>query len=59
VRDPARGETLPPTSLIEAEATNPETLSGLMDGIDLVVSALGITRQADGLSYAKWISGPT
>ncbi|MEM9786243.1 MAG: SDR family oxidoreductase [Pseudomonadota bacterium] len=37
--------------LIVAEATKPETLQGHMKGVDLVVSALGITRQADGLGY--------
>ena len=37
--------------LIEAEATQPDTLEGVMDGVDLVVSALGITRHADGLGY--------
>lgn len=51
VRDRGRAEDLDADVLIEAEATRPETLSGVMDGIDLVVSALGITRQADGLSY--------
>ncbi|GAB5390247.1 MAG: SDR family oxidoreductase [Alphaproteobacteria bacterium] len=39
------------TALVEAEATRPETLQGAMDGVDLVISALGITRQRDGLSY--------
>lgn len=53
VRDRRRAEDLDADVLIEAEATNPETLSGVMDGIDLVVSALGITRQADGLSYEE------
>ncbi|MGI3166349.1 SDR family oxidoreductase [Pseudooceanicola sp. 200-1SW] len=38
---------------VEAEATRPETLRGVMDGIDLVVSSLGITRQADGLGYRE------
>ena len=37
--------------LVEAEATRPDTLSGITDGIELVVSALGVTRQADGLGY--------
>ncbi|MCF2905082.1 SDR family oxidoreductase [Octadecabacter sp. CECT 8868] len=37
--------------VIEAEATWPESLSGTMEGIDLVVSALGITRQTDGVGY--------
>ena len=37
--------------LLVAEATWPESLNGTMTGIDLVVSALGITRQADGVGY--------
>jgi uncharacterized protein YbjT (DUF2867 family) len=52
VRDRRRAQTLDADRLIEAEATRAETLSGVMEGIDLVVSALGITRQSDGLSYA-------
>lgn len=53
VRDRARARAtdLTADALVEAEATRPETLSGIMAGVDLVVSALGITRQADGLSY--------
>jgi uncharacterized protein YbjT (DUF2867 family) len=51
VRDRRRAENLDADVLREAEATRPETLSGVMDGAGLVVSALGITRQADGLSY--------
>ena len=51
VRDRRRAENLDADTLIEAEATRRETLSRAMDGADLVVSALGITRQADGLSY--------
>lgn len=37
--------------LVQAEATDPETLRGIMAGVDLVVSALGLTRQTDRLSY--------
>ena len=33
------------------EITKPETLRGLCDGIDLVFSSIGITRQRDGLSF--------
>ncbi|MCR9193322.1 MAG: SDR family oxidoreductase [Hyphomonas sp.] len=33
------------------EATDPETLVGACDGVSLVVSAIGITRQRDGLTY--------
>ncbi|WP_425049500.1 SDR family oxidoreductase [Psychromarinibacter sp. S121] len=50
VRDTARAEELADV-LVEAEATRPETIRGIMDGVDLVVSSLGITRQADGLGY--------
>lgn len=50
VRNPARAVGLADL-VIKAEATQPETLKGVMDGIDLVVSSLGITRQADGLGY--------
>lgn len=53
VRDRQRAKTLDADTLIEARATCPETLTGGMKGIDLVVSALGITRQADGLSYRE------
>ncbi|MDJ0994921.1 MAG: SDR family oxidoreductase [Dinoroseobacter sp.] len=49
--DAARASGLEASELFEGEATNPETLHGIMDGADLVVSALGITRQRDGLTY--------
>ncbi|WP_425071005.1 SDR family oxidoreductase [Sagittula sp. S175] len=51
IRDAPRAGDLAADTLVEAEATRAETLTGLMEGADLVVSALGITRQADGLSY--------
>ena len=51
VRDAHRAQGLDADDLIEAQATRPHTLAGSMDGVDLVVSALGITRQADGLGY--------
>lgn len=51
VRDKRRAGNLDADVLIEAEATRPETLAGVLDGVDLVISALGITRQADGQSY--------
>ena len=51
IRDAPRASDLAADTLVEAEATRAETLTGLMEGADLVVSALGITRQADGLSY--------
>jgi len=35
----------------QGEATNPESLIGICSDVDIVISALGITRQRDGLSY--------
>lgn len=35
------------------ELTRPETLRGLMDGIDIVVSSVGISRQRDGLTFEQ------
>lgn len=37
--------------VLRGEATRIETLDGLLSGADLVISALGLTRQADRLSY--------
>ncbi|WP_424987089.1 SDR family oxidoreductase [Microbulbifer sp. S227A] len=51
VRDAGRAGELAADRMVEAQATRPETLAGAMSGADLVVSALGITRQRDGLSY--------
>lgn len=52
VRDCAQAKGLADLS-VEAEATQTETLKGIMDGVDLVVSSLGITRQKDGLGYRE------
>lgn len=51
VRSRSRAGDLQADTMIEAEATRPETLTGAMDRADLVISALGITRQTDGLTY--------
>lgn len=51
VRDAARARDLDADQLVVAEATQPESLEFVMEGADLAISALGITRQADGLSY--------
>ena len=37
--------------LFIGEATDPDSIDGLCDGIDIVFSSLGITRQKDGLTY--------
>lgn len=49
----ARLQGVPADQLVEAEATRPETLKGRLDGADLVVSSLGLTRQRDGLGYRE------
>ena len=33
------------------EVTSPETLEGICDGVDAVISSIGITRQQDGYTY--------
>lgn len=35
------------------EVTKPETLEGMLDGIDLVFSSIGISRQRDGLTFEQ------
>lgn len=35
------------------ELTKPETLKGMMDGIDVVFSCVGISRQRDGLTFEQ------
>lgn len=37
--------------LFIGEVTDPESLAGVCDGIDVVFSSVGITRQKDGLTY--------
>lgn len=51
VRDIERAGDLAADRLVEAQATRPETLAGVIDGADAVVSSIGITRQTDGLTY--------
>lgn len=35
------------------EITKPETLSGMLDGIDAIYSSVGISRQRDGLTFEQ------
>ncbi|MEM8497373.1 MAG: SDR family oxidoreductase [Pseudomonadota bacterium] len=35
------------------EVSEPETLNGMLDGIDLVFSSIGISRQRDGLTFEQ------
>lgn len=51
VRKTAQVAPIAADQLVEAQATDPLTLRGIMAGADLVVSCLGITRKSDGLSY--------
>jgi uncharacterized protein YbjT (DUF2867 family) len=44
-------ERAPNLEVVEAQVTQPETLQGICDGIDAVISTVGITRQKDGLTY--------
>lgn len=41
----------PFVEIIEAEVTQPESIAGLMDDTDIVISTVGITRQKDGFTY--------
>ena len=47
----AKRAGIKPDEVVVASATDPQQLRGIMEGAELVVSALGITRQRDGLSY--------
>jgi uncharacterized protein YbjT (DUF2867 family) len=51
VRNATRTAPIAADQLVEAQAIDPASLNGVMAGADLVVSSLGITRQADGLDY--------
>jgi len=44
-------EFQPDIDIFEAEVTNARSLINCCDGVDIVISSLGITRQQDGLSY--------
>lgn len=51
VRCSAQAKPIAADQLVEAQATDVASISGVMAGTDLVVSSLGITRQKDGLDY--------
>lgn len=51
VRKATQAAPIAADQLVELQATQPATLKGVMAGVDLVVSSLGITRQTDSLSY--------
>lgn len=37
--------------IFEGQVTNPKSITGCCNGIDIVISTIGITRQKDGLTY--------
>lgn len=37
--------------VVECQVTQPETLTRICEGVEIVISSLGITRQKDGLTY--------
>lgn len=37
--------------VLQAEVTNPDSLTGIFDDVEAIISTVGITRQRDGLSY--------
>jgi uncharacterized protein YbjT (DUF2867 family) len=53
VRNPSKFEMfeIPINKLVQAEVTNKSTLKNCCDGVDVVISSVGITKQTDGLSY--------
>ena len=50
-RRPTPEEEVPGVCWTVVQVTDPSSIQGCMDGAHLVVSALGITRQRDGLTY--------
>ncbi len=40
-----------PAEIVQAEITDPESIEGCCNGVDVVISTVGITRQKDGLTY--------
>lgn len=50
-RSPDKTAALDADETFVGQITEPGSLRGIADGIDIVVSAIGITRQKDGLTY--------
>lgn len=53
IRNPSKlkSANVSPRQIIEAQLTDAQSLSGCCEGIDTVISTVGITRQKDGLNY--------
>jgi uncharacterized protein YbjT (DUF2867 family) len=41
----------PNLEIVEAQVTQPDSLKGICNNVDIVISTVGITRQKDGLTY--------
>ncbi len=50
-KEKLQAKGLATANIMVGEVTQPETLRGIMEGIDTVISTVGITRQKDGLTY--------
>ncbi|MEM6723858.1 MAG: SDR family oxidoreductase, partial [Bacteroidota bacterium] len=56
VRNSKKLEDLAPSphlEIVQAEVTQSESLSGILEGVEVLISTVGITRQQDGLSYME------
>lgn len=51
VRNPKKVQLAGNYRLTQAEVTKTEDVKGIFNGIDVVISTVGITRQKDGLTY--------
>ena len=51
VRNAKKLDAIEIDGMIQAEVTRPESLKGVFNNIDYVISTVGITRQKDGLTY--------
>jgi uncharacterized protein YbjT (DUF2867 family) len=49
--DKLQKRNLEVADIFRAEVTQPDTIKGCCEGIDTVISTVGITRQKDGLTY--------
>lgn len=50
-RSKLKSAALPVADIIVGEVTMPETILNCCEGVDTVISTIGITRQKDGLTY--------
>ena len=46
-----KADGLDTSQILVAQVTDPDSISGCCEGVDIVISMVGITRQKDGLTY--------